>query len=119
MPTKQQHITKADGTASFATSLSLDSQTKVDWALVCLFYAALHYIEAYLATTGRHERSHQTRDGIVGRDGNLKPIFDEYEELKFYGYNARYECYGFKAADVTGNATAAFIKIKAHIQRLL
>lgn len=71
--------------------MPLTDQTRIDWALVILFYAALHYVEAYLATVGQHQRSHTTRDNVVARDPNLKKIFSEYQDLKFYGNNARYE----------------------------
>ena len=72
MPSKLDHITKADGNAAFAMSLPLDGQTRIDWALIALFYAAMHYVEAYLAALGQHVRSHTTRDTYLGRDINLK-----------------------------------------------
>ena len=119
MPSKQDHLTKADGNAALAMSLPLDSQTRIDWALIMLFYAAMHYIEAYLATLNQHLRSHTTRDTVVGRGVNLKKIFTEYQDLKFYGYTARYEAYGFKAQDVTNEAAKHFATIKGSLQPLL
>ena len=62
MPSKLEHVTKADGNAAFALSLTLDNQTRIDWALVALFYAAMNYVEAYLATSNQDLRSHTTRD---------------------------------------------------------
>ena len=100
MPSKADHLTKTEGNARFAMSLTLDDQPSIDWALVALFYSAMHHVEAYLATRGEHLRSHRTRDSVVGRDSKLKPIFADYQELKFYGYNARYEMLAFKARDV-------------------
>ncbi len=119
MPSKQEHIKKAAGNAAFALSLPLSDQTRIDWALVILFYAALHYVEAYLATLGQNLRSHTTRDNAVGRDAKLKMIFSEYQDLKFYGYNARYEASGFKTQDVTDIAAKNFAKIEAHLRPLL
>ncbi len=100
-------------------SLRLDSQTRIDWALIALFYAAMHYVEAYLATLGQHVRSHTTRDTYLGRDINLKKVYTEYQDLKFYGYSARYEMFRFKAEDVTNQAAKHFATIKANIQPLL
>jgi len=119
VPSKQEHITKAEGNAALATSLPLDTQARIDWALIMLFYAAMHYIEAYLATLGQHLRSHTTRDAFVGRDPNLKTIYAEYRDLKFYGYTARYEVYAFQAEDVTNHAAKHFATIKANLQSLL
>ena len=115
MPSKLEHVTKADGNAAFALSLTLDNQTRIDWALVALFYAALHYVEAYLAGANQHLRSHTTRDNVIGRDAYLKRIYFEYQDLKFYGFSARYEACAFRANDVTGIAVKAFEVIKLHI----
>lgn len=118
MPSRQEHVNKADGNAEFALSLPLSTQTQIDWALISLFYAALHYVEAYLAPTCHH-KSHQTRDSYIGRDSDLRRIYSEYQELKYYGFNARYEMCGFKLSDVRDNAASAFETIKAHIKPLL
>ena len=119
MPTKEEHLAKAKGNAAFALSLPLENQTRIDWALIVLFYAALHYVEAYLSTIGQHLRSHTTRDNAVGRDSNLRKVYSEYQDLKYYGYNARYEVCGFKPADVTNTAATGFAAIKARIKPLL
>jgi hypothetical protein len=115
LPSKADHLLKAEGNESFATTITPESQPKIDWALVVLFYAAVHYIEAYLAAQfNMHVRSHTTRDGWVGRDSTLRRTFNEYQHLKFYGYNARYEMFGFTAADVA-DATTDLAKVKANI----
>ena len=119
MPAKQEHVQKAEGNAAFALSLTLDSKPKIDWALIALFYAAMHYVEAYLATQNIHLRSHQTRDNAIGRDSKLKKIFVDYQDLKYYGYAARYEPSTFTPKDVTGMAAPGFATIKAHIKPLL
>lgn len=119
MPSKDQHVAKADGNATLALSLTLDNQSRIDWALVILFYAAMHYVEAYLAKSNVHLRSHTTRDNAISRDSSLRKIFKEYADLKFFGYNARYEVFGFKATDVTDKAAKHFAAIKGHIAPLL
>lgn len=119
MPAKPIHVAKAQGNEGFALSLSLDSQPKIDWALIALFYAAMHYVEAYLALTGQHLRSHTHRDNVVGRDKNLKKIFREYQDLKYYGYAARYEPPQFTSKSFTIDALPQFNILKAHISTLL
>lgn len=102
-----------------ALSFKLDDQTRIDWALVMLFYAALHYVEAYLAKSGIHLRSHTTRDNAMSRDSALREIFKQYADLKYYGYNARYEISGFKPTDVTETAANHFDTIKTFLTPLL
>ncbi len=98
--------------------MALDSQAKIEWALVIFFYAAVHYVEAYLADVGQHLRSHTTRDAFVGRDTYLRRIFSEYQDLKYYGYSARYEMSVFAASDVA-IAAAHFTAVKTHITSAL
>jgi hypothetical protein len=119
LPTKEEHTAKAEGNAAFALSLPLENQAKTDWALIALFYAAMHYVEAYLSTIGQHLRGHTTRDNAVGRDSNPRKIYHEYQDLKYYGYNARYEVCGFKPTDVTDIAAGEFAAIKTQIMPLL
>lgn len=118
MPTKAEHLARAEGNCTLALSMALDSQAKIDWVLVILFYAAMHYVEAYLATVGQHLRSHTARDGFVGRDPNLRRIYSDYQDLKYFGYNARYEMQKFVASDVT-HVTTSFATIQAHIKTIL
>ena len=60
MPTQVEHTKKARENESFAISLGTATQASVNWKLVVLFYAAVHYVEAYLAKLNQHLRSHTT-----------------------------------------------------------
>ncbi len=119
MPTKEEHLAKAAGNETLALSLALDNQTNIDWALTILFYSAVHYVEAYFALSGQHLKSHTTRDSWIGRDSALKRIFNEYQDLKFYGYNARYEVSNFKVTDVRDVAIKAHATIRAYIETFI
>lgn len=119
MPSQQEHVTKAEGNAAFAMSLPLTSQTNIDWVLIVLFYAAIHYVEAYLAKSGQHTRSHSVRDNIIARDASLRKIYKEFGHLKYFGYTARYEVAGFKAKDVTAEAIPYFEIVKNHLKGIL
>lgn len=119
MPTRDEHIQKAQGNEAFADSIEPTSQTRIDWKLVVLFYTAMHYVEAYLAKTmNQHLRSHTTRDSWVSRESNLKKVRIEYAHLKFYGYNARYELNGFTVEDLA-DAASYLSRIKATLAPLL
>jgi hypothetical protein len=119
VPSKQQHIAKAEGNLSFATSLSLRNPFNIDWALVSLFYAAMHYVEAYLAAVSNiHSSSHRSRDTTMGREPNLREVYKEYQELKFFGYNARYEMQVFEPQDFD-RALPRFEEIRARLMKFL
>ena len=40
-----------------------------------------------------------TRDTVLGRNSVLKAIYSEYQDLKYYGYTARYEVHQFTKED--------------------
>lgn len=103
---------------AFARSLPLTDQTRIDWALVIIFYAAVHYVEAYLAKRGIHLRSHASRDSYVARDSVLRQVWNEYQDLKYFGFNARYEFLAFTPHDFTlasQHWDAIELKLKAHL----
>ncbi|MFY9904872.1 MAG: hypothetical protein WBX02_04975 [Terriglobales bacterium] len=115
MPTKDEHVKKAEGNETFAAGIPSATQTEIDWTLVVLFYAAVHYVEAYLYKQwGAHVRSHTTRDKYFAKEAVLKKVFSQYSHLKYYGYNARYEVSGFTKSD-TLSATKYLDEIKKQI----
>lgn len=119
MPNRDEHVHKAEGNEVFAAAIAPNSQTEIDWTLVVLFYAAVHYVEAYLFKQwGAHVRSHTTRDKYFGKEASLKKVFVPYSHLKFYGYNARYEVSTFTAKD-TQDAAKYLSEIKAQLLPLL
>jgi hypothetical protein len=102
VPSKEQHVNKAKQNEKFCDDLDGSSQASINWKLVVLFYAGLHYVEAYLAKSmNQHTKSHTTRDNCVSRESNLRRIRTQYNHLKFYGFNARYEVDQFTTSDVT------------------
>ncbi len=115
MPTRQEHIAKAEGNVRFANSVLPTSPANIDWALIAMFYAGVHFVEAYLAELNQHIRSHATRDNFLGRERELRPIYREYGELKYFGFNARYEMQTFTANDIS-EARPALEKIEQHIK---
>ncbi len=119
MPTKDEHVKKANESESLAATMQPSNQASINWKLVILFYTALHYVEAYLVDRMNvHLRSHTTRDGWVTKESNLRKVRTEYFHLKFFGYNARYEADSFTDKEVA-EALNDLTKVKATIQPLL
>lgn len=67
----------------------------VDWAVVALFYAAVHYVEAHLAKNAPpvHSSNHEKRDNAITSSAVLKPLWKNYRELKNQSRLARYEAH--------------------------
>jgi hypothetical protein len=63
-----------------------------DWAVSATFYAAVHYVEAYLAKCNPpvHSRNHDYRDSHILRDAKIRIIYDDYKLLKTESHDARY-----------------------------
>ncbi len=119
MPLKEEHIAKAEGNEGVADGIQPTSSARIEWKLIIMFYAAMHYVEAYLAKeANEHLRSHTTRDKWMVKEANLNKIADSYNHLKFYGYNARYEVSDFNAKDVS-HAEDYLAHIRTEIKLLL
>lgn len=97
MPSKVDHSAKAGHNESFVSKLG---EPYWDWAISGTFYAALHYVEAYLATKKIHSGSHPVRDSNINRDDTLRAIYPDYRELKDESRAARYDVVKFKQDDL-------------------
>ncbi len=97
MPSTKEHRDKAAHNEFLVSTLD---NPFWDWAIIGTFYAALHHIEAYLATKGIHGPTHPIRDSHIQRDANLKAIYVDYRELENESRDARYDVIEFKQADV-------------------
>lgn len=88
MPDKDDHLAQADHNTEFYHSF--DRQNYSDWAATVLFYAGLHYIDAFLATLQIDPGSHDVRDRYMARLAQLRPISSHYFALKSSSRTARY-----------------------------
>jgi hypothetical protein len=62
-----------------------------EWIAVIAFYAAVHYVSAYLwETYGEVIEEHPARWRRVRTEGRLQRCKDQYGRLQNNGYNARY-----------------------------
>ena len=64
-----------------------DSPTSRQWDVTCLFYAALHYVNAHLGNRPVPD-NHQDRDRYVR--GNMQLIHNDYRWLRTKSHAARY-----------------------------
>lgn len=100
MPSKKEHLRKADEDEQFVAALDSSQSYNLPWAITAMFYAALHHVEGYFAGLGVHSADHRTRDSSIRRDPKLKRIYRHYSELKNFSINARYYMVRFSEADL-------------------
>lgn len=92
--TTQSHIATAEENEQFAREVlqqSGPSPPSLRWATVALFYAAVHYMNAYLWEHARFApSSHQSREALIKRWPDLSQLSDPYQSLKDASLNVRY-----------------------------
>ena len=89
MPDETTHRLQAEQNERLSRGLVLLSPQSRDWAVTSCFYAALHWVDGYLARNGIHPGNHVERERWVQR--RLLPIRRSYWRLKHYSLHARYE----------------------------
>ena len=91
-----------------------------EWEVVALFYAALHYVDAWLASNGHtHPRNHAQRTAIVMNDSALIPISEQYGKLYRLSVLARYEMERPPLQEVRNLENNEYAAIKRHVRSLL
>ena len=92
MSDKEGHLQKAAHNLSYAKTFNLNQTKYLDWAAVAIFYTAMHYVDAFLATEGYREfENHGERNKKV--EELLDPISHFYLPLYEAARNARYKPY--------------------------
>jgi uncharacterized protein (UPF0332 family) len=89
VPTKDEHVKKAERNEAFAEHLAKNSKY-TDWAVTILFYAAVHYVDAVLAVSQIHPEDHKERKAAIAVNDTLKCVYREYRKLETLSWNSRY-----------------------------
>ena len=99
VPTQADHLAAARQNEVFASDLAKDGR-HYDWAVVGLFYAAVHYGRAYMVTSGLAVTSHRGfATHFVRRSGEIS-LYRYYRQLQDESERARYDCASYTADDV-------------------
>jgi hypothetical protein len=111
-----KHIEQAALNEKLAEHLSRTPYA--DWRCTVIFYAALHYIQAYFSQYSSvvFER-HVDRDDAIVRDRNIAPIRNDYRSLKDWSQDARYNMCKPSVAEFSGDIVPSLIAIKRHLKR--
>jgi hypothetical protein len=119
MPRKNDHVAQAHHNHAYWSAQDLVATSYRDWIVTGIFYEAVHWVEAFLATKAEHPTSHGQRDACMVRYSDLDPIVGDYGVLKSESQNARYNCYAHTADEVRDDLIPLIGRIGAHIQSLV
>jgi hypothetical protein len=98
----------------------LNKTPYIDWVVTAYFYAALHLVDAVLADKhSKHPPSHSIRDGEIEGSPFLAGIKDEYQDLRSFSENARYDLKIFTSTQVEQKVVPLYAKIEKHVLGVL
>ena len=99
----------------------LRGTTYFDWRATCLFYAALHYVQAYFVdqSPAQHFTKHSDRDTAIENDTHIGGIWNDYRSLKDWSQKARYS--GKKPTDdeFKNDISKSLVVVKKGINRYI
>ncbi len=120
MASKAQHQSQALKNEDFFTAFDLSATPYLDWAIVAIFYSALHHVESYLATTPAGNAKHHTdRHARIRNDPKLASLSKPYQELRHRCDDARYSLILFPPQTVSALFQNEFQTIKNQITSLI
>ena len=67
MPTERSHLRQAEHNRVLIETLDPKDPRFLDWIVTAAFYAAVHFIEAWLAGINQHSSTHTDRDEWGGK----------------------------------------------------
>lgn len=129
MPDIGEHLAQARHNEDVVLYLGGVSPDYVDWQMTGLFYAALHYVDAYFVAgqlagataqslpRNLHPRNHAERDQMVSR--HLPAIQRTYRLLKDHSIDARYQIGGFTPRDIMDARDMDLVTIRHEVGRRL
>ena len=116
MPALHRHLPQAERNEKAADDLASLPDRHPDWEVTMLFYSALHYVDAFLATIGLHPQNHRERHDLLAI---LTDVPEYYQILFKRSMNARYHTYEFTPPEADRIRNGAFRRVKAEMLALL
>jgi uncharacterized protein (UPF0332 family) len=118
-PTPQEHLTQASKNEAFYRQNCGGDATARQWAMVALFYCAMHEVQAFIVAHGQRPESHSDRTAVLrANEFQLgKDLRRHYRRLIQYGHDVRYAFLEPTPQDLT-DAEDRLTKIRNEISRL-
>ncbi len=116
MPGQAQHLVAARTNTEFAKQL-MEQGDHLDWAVVAVFYSALHWVDSFLARQQIHPLNHEDRDRYVRRT-QLRQIYNEYRRLRLSADESRYSLKPVTGEQVSRLIEADLAAIRDRVEAL-
>jgi hypothetical protein len=114
MPNITDHILQAQHNEDFYRAT--DKNAYSDWAMTAVYYAALHYVDAFLARAGMIDPGgHDVRDREMHMRMELRPIVKNYFRLKSRSRSVRYYCTTFSFPELQRSYEDDLTEIRRHL----
>ena len=118
MPDQEKHVEQASRNEKLAQELA--GTTYTDWAMVSLFYAAFHLVDAYFDLKGiTAPENHGERIRVIARLADLRPVAVHYAYLYDQSWLARYRCVRVAQAQVAAVHRQNYVSLKRCLYGLL
>jgi hypothetical protein len=114
-----EHVNQAKSNEAVAEYL--DGSPYPDWRATALFYAAVHYVQAYFVSLNppRRFKRHADRDDAIQSDTHISARWDDYRSLKDWSKQSRYSGVKPGANDFRDDIFPALNAIKKHLRAFL
>jgi hypothetical protein len=112
LATKDEHLSQASKNEKTAAAIA---NAHPEWAVTVYFYAALHWVEAFLVTQHKGSNLHDKRRGVMWNVPQTKEIVKDYDRLQILSRNARYDAAPMGPTEVS-KARSYFLAVKSKIQ---
>lgn len=117
MPSRQEHLDKAEHNENIARQILMPNNSCLDWAVIALFYSAAHYVDAYIMQILPEPSSHEERFDYIRRaNRHLYPV---YRNLFDEGWKARYDVYNIDSSRLQTEIITHFETIKNSTQNTI
>jgi hypothetical protein len=94
MPREDEHRLRAKRNEEFAAGLDLADPICENWAVVAVFYSALHLVQAYFSKFSVDCLNHAQREIEFKRDKKINTSYPAYKYLYTLSQTARYKISG-------------------------
>lgn len=117
MPTRDEHLAQATSNEAFYTQiLKTGKREHLAWAVTVMFYSAVQYGRAFLASKHLLITSHQQFETHFLRATTDPGLYKHYRRLKDESERGRYDCVSFTKAEVRSLETRHFIPFRDAIR---
>jgi len=116
MPTRDEHLKQASDDEAFAQLVRDGRAEHLAWAVTALFYSAVQYGRAFLASKSILITSHQQFATHFLRATSDPSLYEHYRFLKDASERGRYDCVTFSLTEIDDLEKQHFVPFRNAIK---